>query len=90
MIAKKNGKVYWSDIEKEMDHFSQIKIRDAQGLNKGNTKKTAKYFDLTLKDKLRFLWNNTKDPNSPYRYFNGVLYPVGLDKEGNIIYEFKQ
>ena len=59
----------------------------AEGLNTGYTGKRQKFKNFTLYDFMRFEWNNTKRANSPFRYFDGVLYPVGLDENKNIIYK---
>jgi len=34
-------------------------------------------------------WNNPNKANSPYKYFGGVLFPIGLDEDKNIIYEYR-
>lgn len=41
-----------------------------------------------MADYLRSIWNNPKDGKSPYKYFEGVLYPVGLDEDNNVIYKY--
>jgi len=33
-------------------------------------------------------WNNPNNINSPYMYFDGKMKPYGIDKEGNVIYEY--
>lgn len=60
---------------------------NAEGLNTGTTAKKSKFKKMTLYDYMRFEWNNTKRANSPFRYFAGVLYPIGLDENKNIIYK---
>ena len=32
--------------------------------------------------------SNPKDGKSPYKYFEGILYPIGLDEENNVIYKY--
>lgn len=41
-----------------------------------------------MADYLRSIWNNLKGGNSPYKYFEGILYPVGFDEENNVIYKY--
>ena len=45
---------------------------------------------MTMKDFLRYLWNSPKMGQSPYRLFERVLIPDGLDADGNIIYKYNQ
>lgn len=88
-IAKKTGEVRWSDIEKDMYYLNFPWVR-AQGFNKNTSEKTAKFKGMTMKDYMRFLWNNPKQGQSPYRLFEKVLMPDRLDEEGNIIYKYNQ
>jgi len=41
-----------------------------------------------MADYLREIWNTPKDSKSPFKYFEGVLYPIGLDKDNNVIYKY--
>ena len=34
------------------------------------------------------VWNSLSTPRNPYRYFDGLLYPVGVDKNKNMIYRY--
>lgn len=40
-------------------------------------------------DKLRNTWNDLKSPRGPLNYFEGVLFPVDQDEDGNVIYKYK-
>lgn len=86
-IAKKVGKVYWKDIEKDM-YFLDFPMVDAKGFNIGNTQNRAKYTGMTMKDYLHYLWNNPKMGQSPYKIFEKVLVPDGYDENKNIIYKY--
>ena len=86
-IAKKVGKVYWSDIEKDM-YFLNFPMVDAYGFNLNTTENRAKYTGMTMKDYLRYLWNNPKMGQSPYKIFEKVLIPDGYDENKNIIYKY--
>ena len=39
-------------------------------------------------DYLHEIWNNPKSSKSPFKYFEGVLYPVGLDENNDVIYKY--
>lgn len=86
-IAKKCGKVYWADIEKDM-YFLNFPWRSAQGFNKNTSDAKAKYEGMTMKDYLHYLWNSPKMGQSPYKIFERVLIPDGYDADGNIIYKY--
>ena len=90
-IAKKrkNHKVYWKDIKNKVEPlFNHFEWYGAMGFNTGNTKTRARRKTQTMADYLRSIWNNPKDGKSPYKYFGGVLYPVGLDEDNNVIYKY--
>ena len=40
-----------------------------------------------MADYLREIWNNPKNAKSPFKYFDGILYPIGLDEDKNVIYK---
>lgn len=88
-IAKKNGKVYWKDIEKDM-YFLEFMWSKAQGYNCGTSEAMSKYEGMTMKDYLHYLWNNPKMGQSPYKIFEQVLIPDGYDEEKNIIYRYNK
>jgi DNA repair photolyase len=86
-IAKKCGKVYWKDIEKDM-YFLNFPWRKAEGFNCNSSENRAKYEGMTMKEYLRYLWNNPKMGQSPYKIFERVLVPDGYDENGDIIYRY--
>lgn len=88
-IAKKTGKVQWSDIEKEM-YFLNFEYHKAQGFNVNSSENRAKFDGMSMKDYLRYLWNNPKRGQSPYKIFERVLKPDGVDENGDIIYKYDQ
>lgn len=45
---------------------------------------------MTMRDYLRWLWNNPKAGQSPYAMFEGVMLPDGLDEHGDVIYRWNQ
>ena len=88
-IAKKTGSVRWGDIEKDM-YFLEFPYDDAQGFNTISTENKAKFRGMTMKDYLHYLWNNPKRGQSPYKLFERVLMPDGLDDNGDIIYKYNE
>lgn len=88
-IAKRKGKVYWSDIEKDM-YFLNFKYERAEGFNINSSENKAKYKDMTMKDYLRYLWNSPRRGQSPYKIFEKVLEPREVDENGDIVYYYNQ
>lgn len=81
-LCKKNGSVRFSDIAGGA--INSMTVLDSQVL--GSTESRAKFGGMTLNDYMRYHWNNPKGNRSPYKYFNGVMRPDGLDENGDIIY----
>ena len=88
-IAKKTGRVQWSDIEGDM-YFLDFPYRKAEGFNVNSSENRAKFDGMSMKDYLRYLWNNPKRGQSPYKIFERVLKPDGVDENGDIIYKYDQ
>lgn len=86
-IAKKTGSVRWSDIEKDM-YFLHPSVEHAIHFSSPEVRR--KYDRMTIKEYLRFLWNAPKNGNSPYKIFERVLVPDGLDENGDIIYKYNE
>jgi hypothetical protein len=87
MIAKEKWEVRRSDIEK-YNILWHLNRKRAEWFNRGNWKIVAKTQDLSLKDELHLKWNNPKNANSPYRLFEWVLVPNGIDENGDVIYRY--
>ena len=86
-IAKKTGQVRWSDIEKDM-YYLNFQWNSATGFNTTSSEARAHFRDMTMKEYLRYLWNNPKRGQSPYKLFERVLLPAGEDENGDIIYVY--
>jgi hypothetical protein len=54
-----------------------------------NADKHIKYKRATWADKLRNEWNNPHHFRSPYYYFEGILVPIGMDDNKDLIYEYR-
>lgn len=93
-IAKRNGFVYFSDIEKDIrDILGGFQWKYASGFNTNSSESKAHFEGMTMADYMRWLWNNPQAGQSPYKLFLGVLVPVDggktKDEHGNLIYEYK-
>lgn len=90
-IAKKNGEVHYSDIKKDIDGLlGKFDWGRADGFNANSSEKRAKFYGMTMANYMRWLWNNPQAGQSPYKLFEGILQPIGKDKEDNLVYVIKQ
>lgn len=90
-IAKKrkDHKVYWNDISPKLKkYFKNIAWGRAVGFNTGSNKQRAIRRNQSMYDYIKGIWNTPKNAKSPYKYFEGILYPIGLDPENNVIYKY--
>ena len=80
--------VHWKDIEPEVDKYmSHFKWYDSVGFNTGFARARVRRWNQTMADYLREIWNDPKNTKSPFKYFDGVLYPIGLDGDNNVVYK---
>jgi len=89
VLAKKNGKVTWAEMEPHLAMFKDIRWVRALGFNTTGAVKRAERQNQTLYDYIREIWNSPNSAKSPYKYFGGVMYPIGLDDSKNVIYEYR-
>lgn len=89
-LAKKKGRVTWKDIESDMYFLDKFEVSRAEGFNINSSEKKGKFRGMTMKDYLRYLWNIPKQGQSPYKIFEGVLVPDGVDERGDIIYKYNE
>lgn len=87
LYAKAHGRVRFSDVYNGPNFFGFL-YRDAAGFNTASSEVRAKFREWSLKDWIRWHWNNVESLKSPARYFGGILRPVETDDEGNIVYEY--
>ena len=80
----------WADIEKDLDHLANFEWIKAEGYNTRDTGARAKFNGMSMKDFLRWQWNTPSSANSPWRLFENVLVPDGLDEDMNIIYRYNR
>ena len=88
IVAKREGRVKWSDIEGGLEYAEDIPYNKADGFNTGSGELRAKFHSFSLKDYVRFKWNDVNAGASPYKYFGGILVPDGFDEDGNVIYKY--
>ena len=86
LLAKKNGKVKYSEINQEINKFYNFEWKSACGFNTGGEEKRAKYNQMTMAEYMRYLWNQPAEGQSPYKLFEGILKPNGTDENGDLIY----
>lgn len=88
LIAKAKGRVTWSDISKDMEHlkgwFFGICINTKSSESVARKGKTTDMYEY-----LQRVWNSPNNARSPYKYFGGILYPVGKDENNDVIYEYR-
>jgi DNA repair photolyase len=88
-LCKKNGTVRFAEIDSDM-YFLDPLFRGATGMNTTNEERRAKYEGMTLRDYLRYLWNDPSMGQSPFRMFERVMVPDGIDENGDIIYKYNE
>lgn len=88
-ICKRNGRVTFGEIESGCDYLD-FQWYKAEGYNTTSCERRAKFDGMTMRDYLRYLWNNPNVGQSPYTYFGGVMRPDGCDEQGNIVYVYDQ
>ena len=89
-IAKKRGYVKWSDIEPDMGWLDFAAVTDKCNIARRSSEERAKYSGLTMKEYMRYIWNNPARGQSPYKIFAGVLVPDGYDENYDIIYKYNK
>ena len=89
-IAKRKGEVHWSDIEGDMYFLKGFLWKDASGFNCNSSEARAKFASMTMKEYLRYLWNAPARGQSPYKIFEKVLIPNGVDENNDIVYKYNE
>lgn len=94
LIAKRNGRVHWSDISELAEVLRAIPYGAAavEGqssptqFNLGTTDSRAMRMYQSMYDYMRDAWNNPRSFMSPARYFGGALVPDTPDVNGDLVY----
>ena len=86
-ICKERGVVYWRDIAADVESLlGGFQWRTAYGYNTNSSELKAKFYNETMADYLRWLWNSPMKGQSPYTMFGGIMKPVSRDADGNLVY----
>lgn len=88
-IARKNKThtVHWSDLKKDAMIMDTFLWYNATGFNTTGTNCRGIHRNQTMYDFIHEIWNTPKNLKSPYKYFGGVLYPIGLDENNDVVYK---
>lgn len=86
-LCKKNGEVHFSEIDADMGHLN-FEWGKAEGYNCNSTERRAKFEFMTMRDYMRYLWNDPYAGQSPYTMFGGVMKPIGKDSNGDVVYGY--
>jgi len=88
--AQAASRVYWCDeMEPHLGMYKKFLWRYADGFNTKGTRDRMKRFKQTMYDYIHEMWNNPNHPKAPYKYFHGLLHPVLVDSNGDVVYEYR-
>lgn len=90
LIAKREGRVHWSDISPYAESLREIPFYNAEGFNTGGTDERVRRMYQTMYDYMRDQWNNPRSFMSPARYFGGALVGDQPDANGDIVYLYNK
>jgi DNA repair photolyase len=68
--------------------FDKFLWRRAEGFNTEGSESRTKRYNQTMLEYIREIWNTPNSGKSPYKYFQGLLKPTGLDGNQDVIYEY--
>lgn len=88
IIAREKGEVRFSDMSPYINRFFKFNFIEAEGYNTGTNKTRAIYKNATMAQWLRLNWNDVKKATSPGKGYGGILKPVGVDENGDVIYKY--
>jgi len=87
LIAKEKGEVHFRDIEKDLKElFSGFGWVGATAFNTGTNRNRAKFYDATMFDWIKSMWNS-ETPKAPDRMY-GCLKRGERDEDGNYVYKY--
>lgn len=86
-LCKRNGVVRWSDIAPDVERLlGGVPWRTASGFNTNSSELKAKFYNESMAEYLRWLWNSPSKGQNPYVMFGGIMKPAGRDEHGDIVY----
>ncbi len=87
--SRPDGIVYWRDIAEDLNRYiGDVLFYKAIGFNTNSNRNRAQRYEQTMYQFVKEYWNTPSSDKSPFKYFDGILEPVGLDAENNIVYKF--
>lgn len=86
--AKKNGEVRFSDIAPDITKYYSFQWRGSAGYNTGSNRVRAMNYDTTMAQWLRANWNTPKKGTSPAKGYGGILRPIRIDEDGDVVYRY--
>lgn len=86
--AREDGRVFWEDVEPELEYAKGFCFRRAEGFNTQGTALRSKYYEKSMYDFIHDIWNNPNHGQSPYKMYEGIVRPIGVDEAGNVVYEY--
>ena len=88
---RSDGRVYWSkDMEPYVKMFKSFLWRKADNFNTQGARVRAGRWKQTMYDYIHEVWNSPNSLKSPYKYFGGLLKPVGVDYNKDVIYKYEK
>lgn len=90
VLCRKNGRVTWGEIAPGLEHFRHVHAVNSPScqIARSSSERRAQFNPLSMFELVRWFWNNPSSGQSPYRMFEGIMKPVGVDGEKNVIYEY--
>jgi len=89
LIAQANGEVHFADIQKGIDKlFGKFEWIAAKHFNTGTNRARAKFWNISMAEWIRWVWNHPKAGASPYKMYGKILVPNGVDKNGDVVYRY--
>lgn len=87
-MAKQHGEIRWSDIAEEVRRLFGFSWLRATGFNTSSNKAAAIFYETTMAEWFRYVWNNVRDGRSPARGYGKVLTSKGKDENGDVVYKY--
>lgn len=86
-----NSTMRFSDIADGVnDFFGGFRWRIAEGFNKTNQAKVARFYSTTMAEFIRNNWNNIYSDTSPAKAYGGILIPCDVDENGDVVYRYNE
>ena len=91
IIAREKGFVRFSNIADGVnDFFGGFRWYIAEGFNKTNQAKAARFYSTTMAEFIRNNWNNIYSGTSPAKAYDGILIPHDVDENGDVVYRYNE